>query len=110
MAHSVPAARSAPWEDKHGRGPLAEFLSPGGIRGNAVSPGGNIMVELTKGARAKMESAAKPVHLLGLTGGEAVAPVALLLSPAQCRRQFDGFFQMPRFCINATCLSITSFL
>jgi hypothetical protein len=65
------------------------------------------MVELTKGARAKMESVAKPVHLLGLTGGEVVA---LLLSPAQCRRQFDGFFQMPRFCINATCLSITSFL
>jgi len=26
------------------------------------------MVELTKGARAKMGSAAKPVHLLGLTG------------------------------------------
>jgi hypothetical protein len=30
--------------------------------------------------------------------------------PAQCRRQLDGFFQTPRFCINATCLSITSFL
>jgi hypothetical protein len=32
--------------------------NPGGIRINAVSARSNIMVELTKGARAKMESVA----------------------------------------------------
>jgi NAD(P)-dependent dehydrogenase (short-subunit alcohol dehydrogenase family) len=56
-------------------------LAPDGIRVNAVSPGwtwSNIMVELTKGNRAKTDSVAKPFHLLGRTGnpsevGEAVA-------------------------------------
>jgi NAD(P)-dependent dehydrogenase (short-subunit alcohol dehydrogenase family) len=56
-------------------------LAPDGIRVNAVSPGwtwSNIMVELTKGNRAKTDAVAKPFHLLGRTGnpsevGEAVA-------------------------------------
>jgi hypothetical protein len=39
------------------------------------------MVELTKGARAKTESVAKPLHLLGLTGNpsEVAEAVAFLL-------------------------------
>ena len=43
-------------------------LAPDGIRVNAVSPGwtwSNIMVELTKGNRAKTDGVAKPFHLLG---------------------------------------------
>ena len=60
-------------------------LAPDGIRVNAVSPGwtwSNIMVELTKGDRAKTDSVAKPFHLLGRTGnpGEVAEAVAFLLS------------------------------
>ncbi len=60
-------------------------LAPDGIRVNAVSPGwtwSNIMVELTKGNRAKTDGVAKPFHLLGRTGnpGEVAEAVAFLLS------------------------------
>ncbi|MGA8649292.1 MAG: SDR family oxidoreductase [Xanthobacteraceae bacterium] len=60
-------------------------LAPDGIRVNAVSPGwtwSNIMVELTKGNRAKTDSVAKPFHLLGRTGNpaEVAEAVAFLLS------------------------------
>jgi NAD(P)-dependent dehydrogenase (short-subunit alcohol dehydrogenase family) len=60
-------------------------LAPDGIRVNAVSPGwtwSNIMVELTKGNRAKTDGVAKPFHLLGRTGNpaEVAEAVAFLLS------------------------------
>jgi NAD(P)-dependent dehydrogenase (short-subunit alcohol dehydrogenase family) len=60
-------------------------LAPDGIRVNAVSPGwtwSNIMVELTKGNRAKTDAVARPFHLLGRTGdpGEVGEAVAFLLS------------------------------
>jgi NAD(P)-dependent dehydrogenase (short-subunit alcohol dehydrogenase family) len=60
-------------------------LAPDGIRVNAVSPGwtwSNIMVELTKGDRAKTDGVAKPFHLLGRTGdpAEVAEAVAFLLS------------------------------
>lgn len=60
-------------------------LAADGIRVNAVSPGwtwSNIMVELTKGNRAKTDGVAKPFHLLGRTGnpGEVAEAVAFLLS------------------------------
>ena len=60
-------------------------LAPDSIRVNAVSPGwtwSNIMVELTKGNRAKTDGVAKPFHLLGRTGNpaEVAEAVAFLLS------------------------------
>jgi NAD(P)-dependent dehydrogenase (short-subunit alcohol dehydrogenase family) len=60
-------------------------LAPEGIRVNAVSPGwtwSNIMVELTKGNRAKTDGVARPFHLLGRVGNPAEVgeTVAFLLS------------------------------
>ncbi len=69
MAHLVPAARSARSEKTN----TVVICSPNFLVRAAFAAMPSRQEQhhgrMTKGARAKMESVAKPVHLLGLTGG-----------------------------------------
>ena len=71
------------------------FLVRAAFASMLSSPGStssNIMVELTKGARAKTESVAKPLHLLGLTGNpsEVAEAVASSMAPIPRVRAREG--------------------